>query len=188
MADPDDVATLAAKLRGKGLSDDQVREGLRGMGFSSGDAQQAVTSLNPAPAAGPTGPTSPRASKPASKRTPAAARSRRGGGSASPSPKPSPPAGATFAPPSIPTPDLSSITLTPPRKPSAGDLGGFAAGLLLYALALSFLRYGPAGPKAWLMAKFLNRPMTTEEAREAGVTGSELRDLTTTKAPAPAGV
>jgi hypothetical protein len=51
-----------------------------------------------------------------------------------------------------------SLTLTPPRRVNARDASGFAFGLVLYALALSGIKYGvPEGPKGWLSAKFLNR-------------------------------
>lgn len=54
----------------------------------------------------------------------------------------------------------SKVGLTPPRKPDVGDLGGFLAGLVGYALFLSYIRYGPGGPKGWVEAKFINKPMT----------------------------
>ena len=55
-------------------------------------------------------------------------------------------------------PDLSRMTLTPPKRLGSGDLGGFLAGLLAYALVLNYLRGGPEGVKGWVGAKFLNRP------------------------------
>lgn len=50
------------------------------------------------------------------------------------------------------------ISLTPPRRLDGGDVGGFLVGLGLYVLALQYIRHGPAGPKAWLKAKFINEP------------------------------
>lgn len=37
------------------------------------------------------------------------------------------------------------------------DGGGFMLGLLLYVLGLNYLRHGPAGVKAWFMAKLFNK-------------------------------
>ncbi len=51
------------------------------------------------------------------------------------------------------TPQVSAPR--PSLNPSDG--AGFALGLVLYALTLSYLREGPAGPKRWLAAKFVNR-------------------------------
>jgi hypothetical protein len=50
-----------------------------------------------------------------------------------------------------------SPTLSPPRR--ARDVGGLAFGLLLYTAAITYIRYGPAGWKGWLSAKFLNKPI-----------------------------
>lgn len=151
-ADPGEITTLARKLRGKGLDDEKVRESLRGLGFSKADADRALSSL------GPTGTQPagvPKESKP-------------------PTPQPAGPSSGGLGgipTPSIPTPDLSKVSLTPPRRPSAGDLGGFFAGLVLYALALNYIRFGPAGVKGWLGAKFVNRPATGLR-RRTGTGGS----------------
>lgn len=48
-------------------------------------------------------------------------------------------------------------TLSPPTR--ARNAGGFAFGLLLYTAAITYIRYGPAGWKGWLSAKFLNKPL-----------------------------
>jgi hypothetical protein len=48
-------------------------------------------------------------------------------------------------------------TLTPPRR--VHDAGGLLVGMALYTVTITYLRYGPAGWKGWLAAKFLNRPM-----------------------------
>lgn len=52
---------------------------------------------------------------------------------------------------------VKSATLKPPRRLSVKDASGFAFGLVLYALALSAIKYGAAGPKGWLSAKFVNK-------------------------------
>jgi hypothetical protein len=48
-----------------------------------------------------------------------------------------------------------------PFRPRPGDAGGFIAGLALYTVAIIYVRYGPEGWRAWLSAKFLNKPLTT---------------------------
>lgn len=58
----------------------------------------------------------------------------------------------------VPTP-----TLKPPRSVKAADMGGFALGLVLQALIVSYIRYGKAGPKGWLKAKFLNDPIQGDD-------------------------
>lgn len=55
---------------------------------------------------------------------------------------------------SIPTP-----TLRPPRTANLKDASGFALGMVLHALVVSYIRYGAEGPKGWLKAKFLNKPI-----------------------------
>jgi hypothetical protein len=47
-------------------------------------------------------------------------------------------------------------TLAPGR---ARDAGGLLAGLLLYTGVSVYIRYGTAGWKGWLSAKFLNKPL-----------------------------
>ncbi len=49
----------------------------------------------------------------------------------------------------------------PTLTPAVSDGTGFALGMVLYALGLNYLRYGPAGVKGWLSAKFFNKPDTT---------------------------
>lgn len=51
------------------------------------------------------------------------------------------------------------VTLTPPKKLSAGDASGFAFGLIAYALFINYIRYGPAGVRGWIAAKFINKPL-----------------------------
>jgi hypothetical protein len=58
---------------------------------------------------------------------------------------------------------LPKPTLKPPRRPTSKDMGGFAFGLLIHALVVSYIRYGAAGPKGWLSAKFLNKPIQGDD-------------------------
>jgi hypothetical protein len=67
---------------------------------------------------------------------------------------------------------VPSPTLTPPRKVKAADMGGFAFGLVLYALAVSYIRYGAKGPPGWLAAKFLNKPIQGEDLERENNGGS----------------
>lgn len=142
-ATSDDVSTLTKRLRGKGLSDAEVAEALRGMGYSRRDAEAAA------------GITPSRTSQP--QPAPAASPAAGGGGGAGggSSQGATPPGGPSLA--SLATPDLPSPTLKLPKRLDGGDAAGFAAGLLLYTLALNYLRYGPEGVKGWLRAKFLNQ-------------------------------
>ncbi|MEV4557790.1 hypothetical protein AB0K51_12410 [Kitasatospora sp. NPDC049285] len=48
-------------------------------------------------------------------------------------------------------------TLTPPTR--ARDAGSLLTGLLLYTVAITYIRYGAAGWRGWLSAKFLNKPL-----------------------------
>lgn len=54
--------------------------------------------------------------------------------------------------------ELRGLTLTPPKRITASDGAGFLGGLLIYVLALNYLRFGRDGVKGWLAAKFVNRP------------------------------
>lgn len=141
-ADARDVEQLARRLRGKGLSDAEVVEGLKGLGYSTHAAKTAVAGLNPTPAPAPA---------PGGGRAP---------GRTPETPAPTPPTpgspGGNF--PGFSAPTLPSLTLTPPRKLNAGDWGGFAAGMLGLVLLLNYLRYGPEGVTGWFSAKFLNKP------------------------------
>jgi hypothetical protein len=67
-------------------------------------------------------------------------------------------------------------TLRPPTR--ARDAGGLLAGMLLYTGVVTYLRYGPAGWKGWLSAKFLNKPMP-------GVPASGIDPDTTTTGRTP---
>lgn len=86
-------------------------------------------------------------------------------------------------------PSMPSLTLTPPKSANSKDVGGFIAGVFFYALALSYIRYGSAGPKAWLSAKFLNIPMTIPGPGKASA-GADTTDsdLTSTRTTRPASV
>jgi hypothetical protein len=133
-----DVDKLADRLRGQGLSDTEVVEGLTGMGFTKAQARAAVGS-EPAP--------TPTKSAP-KKQQPAT-------GAGDPSPGPGGPTLASGLTSALPSP--SSLTLTPPRRLNGGDLAGFVGGLVAYTLVLNYIRFGPAGVKGWLSAKFFNR-------------------------------
>lgn len=60
----------------------------------------------------------------------------------------------------------------PPRSAKASDWGGFAFGLVLHALVMSYIRYGKEGPKGWLKAKFLNQPIQGEDLERENRGGS----------------
>ncbi len=152
-----DATALARKYRGKGQSDEQVYNTLRSLGLNAKDARAAVgptsSPQGKAPAAAPAGPAAP-TSPPAT------------GGSGSSQPGlPGLPSMPSFSAP-------TNITLTPPRKLSSGDLGGFLAGLLLYALALNYLTHGTEGVKGWFSAKFLNEPAELSGAKGSSSGGA----------------
>ncbi|MBK5997113.1 hypothetical protein JHN53_37135, partial [Streptomyces sp. MBT58] len=52
---------------------------------------------------------------------------------------------------------LPAPRLRPPRSASLRDAAGFALGIVLHALVVSYIRYGAKGPKGWMKAKFLNK-------------------------------
>ncbi|MEU0788035.1 hypothetical protein ABZ341_41715 [Streptomyces sp. NPDC006173] len=78
---------------------------------------------------------------------------------------------------SIPTP-----TLKPPKSVTSKDMGGFALGLVLQALVVSYIRYGKAGPKSWLSAKFLNKPIQGDDLEK-----QNRKDSNNGVDPAPSG-
>lgn len=78
---------------------------------------------------------------------------------------------------SLPTP-----TLRAPRSASARDAGGFALGLLIHALVVSYIRYGKAGPKGWMAAKFLNKPIQGDDLEK-----QNRKDANNGVDPAPSG-
>lgn len=169
-AEPKEVQALIRKMRDQGLDDATVIEGLRGMGYTQKDAAAAVSSSAPAPTSAPTTEAPLAGQQPAQEGSPA----------------PSSPAR-----PSLGMPDLSGITLTPPKKLSGGDVGGFLAGLLIYTLALNYLRYGPGGPTAWMSAKFLNQPRALgKDTKQSSAPTVEPAStgLTSTKVAPPAPV
>jgi hypothetical protein len=56
-----------------------------------------------------------------------------------------------------------------PGGPQVADTGaGVILGAVLWALVLNWLRYGAAGARGWLSAKFLNKPMQVNAATSAG--------------------
>lgn len=68
-------------------------------------------------------------------------------------------------------------TLRPPRTPVGGkDWAGFGLGLVLHALIVSYIRYGKAGPKGWLSAKFLNQPIQGDDLQRENRGGSTHED------------
>ena len=60
----------------------------------------------------------------------------------------------------------------PPRSTNPRDWGGFAFGLIVHALVMSYIRYGKEGPKGWLRAKFLNKPIQGEDLERENRGGS----------------
>lgn len=178
MAEAADVANLARKLRGKGLSDDQVKESLTGLGYTKTEAGQAITAIGPT--AAPAAPTkkAPRKGGRTTRATPPPPKT---GAAVDEPAAPPPAAGSSGAGGGIGMPklELPSPTLTPPRRLSSGDLGGFAAGLLLYTLALNYMRYGSEGVSGWLRAKFLNQPADVDAPARRAAAG----DRKTTRRP-----
>jgi hypothetical protein len=152
-ANKGDLDALVNKMRGKGLSDTEIVEGLTGMGYTKAQAQTAVGSgSTPTPTA-PKKPQSP-------------------AGTGDEPPGPGGPTGPTLASSltsALPSP--SSLTLTPPRRLNGGDLAGFLGGMVLFTLGINFLAYGPSGVKGWFSAKFLNR--VTVGAPKAGAWGQQ---------------
>jgi hypothetical protein len=66
---------------------------------------------------------------------------------------------------------------SPARPPSVRDAGGLLSGMLLYTVVIIYIRYGPAGWKGWLSAKFLNKPMSSAAASSAAGTGSAVKSV-----------
>lgn len=66
-------------------------------------------------------------------------------------------------------PGWSSLKPTSPMKPPnrVADAGGFLTGLALYTVVVIYVRYGAAGWKGWLSAKFLNKPMASSTSGSA---------------------
>jgi hypothetical protein len=145
-----DVQKLVTRMRGKGLDDSQVTESLRGMGYSKRDAAAAVQSTSTGSSSGSSTRAGGQAGGPTAQAGAAGGNPASGTGSSSGSGSPTL---ASFAP-SIPS---VSPTLTPPKRLNGGDLAGFMTGLLLYTLALNYIRFGKSGVTGWLSAKFLNR-------------------------------
>lgn len=143
-ADPDDRKILqrqraAAREQGKSGADRAASTRGRADLESAYDegAGEAAAPSEPAAAAGATG------------KAAAAAGSTRSGSRSGSSGK----GGESFPKP----------TLKPPRTVNVHDSAGFAFGLIVYALVVSYIRYGSAGPKGWLAAKFLNKPIQGDD-------------------------
>lgn len=68
----------------------------------------------------------------------------------------------------------SALKPTSPARPPTrvSDAGGFLAGLMLYSVVTIYIRYGAAGWRGWLSAKFLNKPMSSTSAASASGTGT----------------
>lgn len=147
---PRDPGAHVAKLRGQGMDDQKIRKALRDMGYGGATVANVVPGNDaptpPAPAPAP-------AAADASSSTPAAADT--------PSSAPAGPSGPSFG------------QRVSNRVPSGGGASGLLLGLVLYPVALAFLRDGNAGMKAWFMAKFLNKvsPATAGASGQPG-TGS----------------
>jgi hypothetical protein len=154
-ATPTETATLVKRLRGKGLSDAQVVDSLRGLGYPKAAATAAVGG-GPAPAApGGSGGETPSPAAPSTDTSDDEQADEPGGDGN----------GGGRSKRALPSFDLPSPTLTPPRRLGGGDVAGFLFGLFLFALGMNYLEYGPAGVKGWFRAKFLNDPMDPTTAR-----------------------
>ncbi len=78
------------------------------------------------------------------------------------------PPGSSTARPAASPPAAGRAPTVALRLP--GEAGGAALGLLAWALAVNYLRYGPAGVRGWIGAKFANRPFTPGQLAGGGVT------------------
>lgn len=144
----------------------QVIDGMTGLGYGKAEAVSVVDQVVPAPAApkpastGATSTPAPRTAAKGSQPTTSRPTSRSVAGS---------PAGRGLFAGRGRRGTKSSITptLSLPRRPGAGDVAGFGAGLVLYVLVLNYIKHGPAGVTGWLGAKFLNRPFHPDAAPAA---------------------
>ena len=80
-------------------------------------------------------------------------------------------AGPSSTPSASTGPGWKAFRPTSPARPPtrAADAGGFLSGLALYTVVVIYVRYGAAGWKGWLKAKFLNQPMSSKTS--SGSTG-----------------
>jgi len=142
------------KLRSQGMDNQGIRKALRDKGYDAETAQNAAPGIDEPP--------------------PSAA------------PASSPSSGAADTPSSSPVSDTASSSSSEyagfdaPRQrslpervgarlPSGGSGSGLLLGLVLYPLALAFLRDGPGGVKAWLKAKFLNQVTYPASSGKSGL-------------------
>lgn len=84
--------------------------------------------------------------------------------------KPTRPGSGGEPPPAPPDPAPAPAEPRPapfsqPNKQRGGASGGVLLALVAYPIALSIIRYGPNGPKMWLLAKFLNRTSAAQAAK-----------------------
>jgi hypothetical protein len=68
-------------------------------------------------------------------------------------------------------PKMPAPSLKLPRRPSSTQVVGFGFGIVLYAVVITYLRYGPEGVKGWLGAKLLNKPYIAPEGPVDGSGG-----------------
>lgn len=62
--------------------------------------------------------------------------------------------------------------LNAPRGSAGHSIAGVALGMVVYALVLSIVDYGPEGPLYWFRAKFLNKPLTTSTKSSTSSAGA----------------
>lgn len=153
-----ELGTLSKRLLGAGADRPTVRKALVERGSSAAEADAILAEVAPQPLKPPSDPeNSPNKEN---EMALAGVGPRARAAKASPQGRRRPPARA-----SVPAP-----TLTPPRGASgwsSADGAGFLMGLVLFAIGTSYLRYGPAGVRAWFGAKFVNRVDPVIAAGEA---------------------
>jgi hypothetical protein len=147
-----DATTLAKRLAGEGLDRGGVIDAMTGLGYTKAQSATAADSAGMPATITPAGGADPSAATP-----PAGAGSTPPGKGAR-QPRAGARSGGIGAKAKAGGLDVGRPSLRFPSKLDAGDASGFAFGLLLYVLALQFIKYGPSGPTAWLRAKFLNQP------------------------------
>jgi hypothetical protein len=144
---PRDPGAHAAKLRGQGMDNAKIRKALRDMGYDGATAANVApgNDSKQTPSSAAAASVDPAAAEPSSPATPA-------------------------APPASPGPSF------PERfghKTPSGTPSGLLLGLVLYPVALAFLRGGPAEMKSWFLAKFLNKttpgPATPGSSGRSGI-------------------
>lgn len=158
MAGDDPRLTAARRIYERTGSRKDTYSALRNMRYGHDESQAAVDQVAPA---------QPKPKQPAPRGATAApapaGSTAKGSPTATSSTPPPSAAGGPLGTPSLSVPDMPRPTLSLPKRPDAGDVAGFGFGLVLYVLALNYLRYGPAGVKGWLSAKFLNQPASKSD-------------------------